>query len=556
MNTELQISLSNPQLVGSYSFYWQTPSNSWAVRYSYVADLNGDRIDEVIFAGFETQPNTPLEYDNTQLLIFGWQNNQLVNKNHLWFPDNIDHVEGVGDLKFGDFNGDGLVDFFTSAYTDMSHPVQAYAFLNKGDHFERVALGSDQWQHGAAVYDFNRDGFDDIVAVGWGQPRVYVGSSSGLSRYDASASLFGSGIAVGDFLGDGSVSAVVTDWSPANGPQDIALIKLTPNFNGLNPGSQLESEFVSLLPTPQLGSASHDIRSEALDFTGDGLLDVIVFSYKFGHLGGDISRVQFYANSGNGVFEDVTAQRLIGYDTSGVSTYTPVIRDFNRDGSLDIFMLDANWNFANSTRFLMGTADGRFVESGREYLSSQIPMTSVATVAKGPDGKFHLVWDAGSNGLASIYSAPLSFEINQEESASAPAPAPAPGGGGGGGGFISAPVPSTTVSPPGRQEPVENNFSTKTPDIESFSMSARSAKKSVGFVITEGDVIDLSGLAENLEQDLWWSARAPKKKVDATGAVWFKKGVLHVSTDADGKAELFAKIVGVKAIDADDVILG
>ncbi len=537
MSATYKISLSTAQLIGSYSFYWGAQSTSWAVRYSYVADLDGDGADEVIFAGFETQPNTPAEYDNTQIFIFGWENGNLVNKTSQWFPSNIEQVQGVGDVKFGDFNGDGRIDFFTTAYTDMNHPVQAYAFLNRGGHFDRLDLGTDQWQHGAAVYDLNSDGFDDVIPVGWGHSRVYVGGADGLVRYDSAAAQFGSGVAVGDFLGDGSVSAVVTDWSPANGPQDIALIKLTPNFNGLNPGSQLESEFVSLLPTPQLGSASHDIRAEALDFTGDGLLDVIVFSYEFGHLGGDISRVQFYANSGNGVFEDVTAQRLIGYDTSGVSTYTPVIRDFNRDGSLDIFMLDANWNFANSTRFLMGTADGRFVESGREYLSSQIPMTSVATVAKGPDGKFHLVWDAGSNGLASIYSAPLSFEINQEESAPAPAALDA-------------------VSPPGRQETVEDTLLKKTLDIENFSMSARSAKKSAGFFVSEDDVIDLSGLAENLEQDLWWFARAPQKKVDATGAVWFKKGMLYVSTDADNKPELFAKIVGVKTLAPEDLILG
>ena len=41
-----------------------------AVRYLYSADLNNDGLDELIFAGFETQLNTPENYTNTKLAIY------------------------------------------------------------------------------------------------------------------------------------------------------------------------------------------------------------------------------------------------------------------------------------------------------------------------------------------------------------------------------------------------------------------------------------------------------------------------------------------------------
>jgi len=49
--------------VGHFS-YSDSSSFSLAVRYNYSVDLDNDGIDELIFAGFETQRNTPEDYDN------------------------------------------------------------------------------------------------------------------------------------------------------------------------------------------------------------------------------------------------------------------------------------------------------------------------------------------------------------------------------------------------------------------------------------------------------------------------------------------------------------
>ena len=51
------------QKVDAGSFTYAGGSNfSYAVRFHQVADLNGDGLDEIIFAGFETQFNTPENY--------------------------------------------------------------------------------------------------------------------------------------------------------------------------------------------------------------------------------------------------------------------------------------------------------------------------------------------------------------------------------------------------------------------------------------------------------------------------------------------------------------
>lgn len=110
---------------------------SVAVRYLYSADLNADGLDELIFAGFETQFNTPANYTNTKLAIYGWQGGHFINLTNQWLPNGMSAFEGVGDIGFGDFNGDGLVDLYLSAYTDMDHPVNAYELINQGNSLKK-----------------------------------------------------------------------------------------------------------------------------------------------------------------------------------------------------------------------------------------------------------------------------------------------------------------------------------------------------------------------------------------------------------------------------------
>ncbi|MGB4498569.1 MAG: M10 family metallopeptidase C-terminal domain-containing protein, partial [Methylococcaceae bacterium] len=99
-------------------------------------------------------------------------------------------------------------------------------------------------------------------------------------------------------------------------------------------------------------------------------------------------------------------------------------------------------------------------------------------------------------------------------------------------------------------------FGGKGQDIFEFSVSDSALNKSARDVIkdfkTGIDKIDLSGFENSLE----FVTRADLAKTDdATDFVWFAKGVLYVSTDADTQPEFAIELSGSKTFTADDLIL-
>ena len=381
------------------------PNSSWNIGTSYTQDLNGDGIDEILFVGgMSAGPNTSLH-------IFGWQAGTLQNITSQWLPNGADRVGGVGTVVYGDFNGDHTIDALLTSYNNMGSSIRTYALMNQGDHFDKVDLGLAALQHGATVYDINHDGYADAVTTGWGYSNgsttVYMGSAAGLIPYTISAqscySTGGAGIALGDFLGDGTTTAVITDHqtSPVHTAADTALMQVT-----LNDSDQtFDLAPISTLPIPILENntlnplgKSLDICAEAIDFNHDGLLDVTVFSRADfnGTIWPSLSAVQFLKNLGNGVFEDSTSMMLSGYKNNTNASYTPEFGDFNNDGLLDMFLSGRNTPnsspFHDSTTLLLQQPNGVFLDTGRNTLSAAVnSVVGLATLAHGPDGKTFLV---------------------------------------------------------------------------------------------------------------------------------------------------------------------
>ncbi len=393
--------LSPSQSLGKFS-YADGPGFTVAVRYLYPVDLDADGADELIFAGFETQPNTPANYTNTRVTIFGWKQGVFTNLTAQWLPAGADRVEGVGDIGFGDFNGDGRLDAFLSGYADMAHRLNSYVLLNRGAHLEKVMVeaGVIGWQHGVAVGDINRDGFDDVYATGYDDAmRLYLGGPQGFSIAAVQHFGGGSGVALGDFLADGSTAMVLVDHLARDG-KDTALYRLQ--------GSALQYslEFVSALPIaridlPQFGvttdpwGQSHDVRARAFDFSGDGLLDVLVFSRRSfdGKEWPEISQIQFLKNLGGGRFADVTDSQVAGYKTESAVTYTPVFIDMNDDGRTDLFVSEATFTRDHdSTAVLIQQSDRTFIDTGRNEFSARVAdFNGIASVVRGPGSRKYLV---------------------------------------------------------------------------------------------------------------------------------------------------------------------
>jgi hypothetical protein len=403
---------------GSFTYY-RDGSTSNPVSYIFAKDINNDGVDEAFFVAFETQPNTQANYSNTSIHIFGWENSVFKEITSTWLPGTSNQVEGVGDLVFGDFNGDGKIDVFLSAYTDMDFDTNAYALMNTGSSFTRVSLGLARWQHGVASADVNRDGFDDVIVAGYSSASPqYMGSTTGLVQY--SGMVGSSGVAVGDFLGTGTAQAVFVDAS-SNGGADSFIYSMSIN----NSNRLITFTKTVTLPAPRLiatedsTNRSHDIRARAVDFDSDGRLDIVVISYKANYVRGLTdseykSEIQFIRNTGNGTFVDVTDSVRVGYDTTGYPGYYPEFRDFNGDGKLDLFLSQPDYfssKVHKSTTLLIQQTNGTYSDTGKVDFASAVGAGGQGMLIKGPVGKTYLVTESAwaRTSFTNVYIQPVNF---------------------------------------------------------------------------------------------------------------------------------------------------
>ena len=408
------------QKVDQFNYYTDGSHSPVVHSDPYVFDLQGLGHDVVLFAGLETQPNTPQAFSDLHMQLYGWHNGQFQNLTNQWFPNNINRIEGTGDVAVGDFNGDGRLDFMTTAYADMTHVVNAYAFMNQGGYFERVNLGAyESWQHGAATADINQDGYDDVHVVGYGSSltTLFMGGPTGLRAVTLQDNYGGgSGVTLGDFMNDGTVTAIVSDTpGAANSAMDTMLFGF--DFSDASGDARLVP--INTLPIPPLETirpdlGSHDFRVKSVDFNHDGRLDAVVFASRNGDDGSwhYESTMQFLQNQGNGEFVDVTASILLGHDGRAMLPYAPRIRDFDRDGLVDFYVDGASYSddvqSRVSTAFLMQSDQGTFIDTARDQLSPLTPSDgSLSTVAIGPDGDLYYV----RRQSAFEYNAPTTISI-------------------------------------------------------------------------------------------------------------------------------------------------
>lgn len=388
------ITLGSKNIVGTFNAY-QDNSTTYPVGFAYTYDINGDGTDEIVFAGFETNELKAGTYSNTNVEIYGWVNGKLQSITAQWLPNGTNQVQGVGDIGFGDFNRDGKVDMFLSGFTDRDLAAEVYVMINKGSYFQRVSLGSEKYQHGIAVGDINQDGYDDVYASNFPTTSIYWGGPNGLTKSVTTGGWgVGMGAVLGDFLGNGTVSVIVTDNNSTRA-DDNTLFSIAVN-NGVATLTKVSSLPQPLLVNSANGIKSHDVRVESLDFNNDGKLDVILFSRAKAAMPNpwpELSRIQFYKNTGSGTFEDVTSTMLSGYTIDSNVAYSPVFRDFNGDGKIDIFLSDNSFgDVHDSTTMLIQQSNGTFVDTARSILSSAVsPNGGLATVAKGPDGNYYLI---------------------------------------------------------------------------------------------------------------------------------------------------------------------
>jgi len=412
----------------------------------YTADIDKDGVDEIFFT---CRHNASLPWQNSYIQVFKFSAGYWENATSRIIKNN--ETSGTETLVTGDFNGDGLVDIFSATYTDLNYFLPSYFFTNTGGaSLVSAAVDFNAWQHGVFAYDVNKDGFVDIVLTDYGSAGhtqnsgIAFGGPNGLTFLSSQGRGLpwgASGVCAGDFLGDGSVTFIVSDgvgyWD-GNGPgPDTRLL----NYS-ISDG-KLSFNQIANLPAPRFKLSkwagynftdSHDIRPIPFDFNKDGLLDVLIISrpYFTNNQWPEYSEIQFLKNNGAGVFEDVTDSLLVGYNNKTNASYNPQIADFNGDGLLDIFVSSCDYSSYDVSAFLIQQKNGTFVEQGRDFFTKIWQEAVVATrasvngyvlsdhgrpqhIVKGADGTWYVFSVVGyteNDGLTSkeaVYATPLTF---------------------------------------------------------------------------------------------------------------------------------------------------
>lgn len=379
------VDFATPRLAGSYELF-TSGSGTTPVQDIFVQDLNADSKEEVIIAGRQSASafgacNGDLAckqaaYENSQISIYGFNaSDVLVNQTSDWFTGTDNQIIGSEpSLKFGDFNGDNSIDMAVGHSTDMEHfgPLIIYkntgtSSFNREDH----DIG-DKWMHDIGVGDVNQDGFDDVVVGGYSNMVVMLGGGVGFTQLDTTHS-GNSGLAIGDFLGNGSVTFVFVD-STGDGDEDDDTTLMSFSQTGANtgeftriarlPSSRFELAIYDDLFDPTQTERGHDIRAVPFDFNNDGLLDVVVVSVSTGPLDNkNRTEIQFLQNNGGASFTDVTDDVRVDWDLFTNGDYNPQLVDVNDDGLMDILLSAQDFNNSESTRVLLQTTEGKYVQS-------------------------------------------------------------------------------------------------------------------------------------------------------------------------------------------------
>lgn len=412
-----EVPFSTPTLVATVDPLVQV-KNNWAVTDMFTADITGSGAD-IIIAGRETQPATTATWSNSKISMLSWSNNTLVDKTAQWFPNGINEIVGTEpSVKFADFFKTGRTDMLVAPSTDMTLYSPAYLFTNNGSNFSRQSIPlNNVWAHDSAIADVNGDTYKDIVFTDFGPNTTLALNNrvNGFTTYvdsrGASGDLRwgGSGVAVADFLQNGSTQLIMTDngCNTQNAGCGSSSTKMyTWNINSSN---QLNYTFNSDLPAPRFAlpkwagygfGNGHNVRAVAYDFSDDGVPDALIFSAP-----GDLSKrseIQFLKNNGRGTFTDVTDTTLVGYNTNTYTTYNPKFLDLNGDGKTDILVSGGDGSGANnSTQFLLKSSDGKYVAAYQNIMTDFVKQANqlqnadnignVVNLFKAPNGKLFLV---------------------------------------------------------------------------------------------------------------------------------------------------------------------
>ena len=260
-------------------------------------------------------------------------------------------------VAVGDYDNDGYPDLYVTGYG------RAILYHNNGDGtFTDVTAKAGvadegQWSTSAGWFDYNKDGWLDLVVTNYiewtpktnlwcGERRPGYRSYCNPGNYKGQKTTLyhnnhdGTFTDVSDASGVGKpeskgMGVVLADFNNDGWP-DIAVANDTwPNFLFINKhdGTFQDVSMVSGLAASEDGRYEAGMGIDAADVDGDGWQDVYVT-----HLDFELNRL--YHNNGDGTFDDYTYRSGIGNKAILLSGVSAKFLDYDNDGWPDILQLN------------------------------------------------------------------------------------------------------------------------------------------------------------------------------------------------------------------------
>jgi len=290
-------------------------------------DYNNDNYIDILLSGFrsESKLNAYSEiYKNNADKTFTLQ-------------DNISFVKtGTGEMKFGDFNRDGVNDVLQCGLTKYGQVI-ANVYENRGNNYFDIFLMMQKGYEGCLDWgDYNNDGYMDFIIAGListqRETKIFKNQGDTIfveQTYNLISNIAQGSVQWGDYDNNGFLDIIIS----GNDSVGNCVTDVYKNFNG-NLFTKLDTENI---PKVCLGSVIWG------DYNNDGMLDIYVTGWASeNNIGIEISKL--YKNNGNDTFSEQENEDFIPVGYSSIA-----FCDYDNDFDLDI-LLNGNTSEGNITK--------------------------------------------------------------------------------------------------------------------------------------------------------------------------------------------------------------
>jgi enediyne biosynthesis protein E4 len=342
--------------------------------------------------------------------------NQASHTSHKYLPEAM----GGGVAMF-DYNKDGLLDLFFVNGAALKDPMPPgdkpskseskywnRLYRNNGDGTftdvtVKAGLQGDGYGMGAAVADYDNDGWPDLYVTGVGSNILYHNNGDGtFTDVTEKAGVAGAGWSAGalflDYDRDGRLDLFVSRYLTWNFSMDLFCGQTKPGHRAYCHPDQFQAA-THLLFHNEGNGKFRDVSKESriADFPGKGLGVALNDYDRDGwpdiFVANDSAPEQLFHNLRNGKFEEVGAAAGVAYDENG-NTFAGMgtdFADYDNDGWPDIFVN----SLAKQKYALFHNREGTF-----EYVSGQMGMAAATLDHSGWGAKFI---DYDNDGLKDLF---------------------------------------------------------------------------------------------------------------------------------------------------------